>query len=300
MNKTGSVKTQKNEELSDAKHKVRSRWVIYARNFKKNKRAMIGLFIIIIFLIVVIFAPWIATHDPFAQNPSGKLLSPSLDNLFGTDRYGRDMFSRILYGSRISLAVGVFGVFISILIGVFLGTVSGYFGGKIDNFIMRFIDILMAFPGFLLALAIIAILGPGMVNVIIAIGIFSIPGFTRVTRSTVIPVSNTEYVEAARAIGSTHTSTILKHVIPNSIGPIIVLSSMRIATAILTAAGLSFLGLGAQPPSPEWGAMLSEGRDYLRDAPHVSIVPGLSIMFVVLGFNMLGDGLRDALDTKLE
>jgi peptide/nickel transport system permease protein len=299
MKTTEAIKNQVNEHPIKLNQKSRSKWAVYAKNFKKNKRAMIGLFIVVIFLAIVTFAPWIATHDPFAQNASEKFQSPSLHNLFGTDRYGRDIFSRIIYGSRISLAVGFFGVCISILIGVFLGTVSGYFGGKVDTIIMRFIDILMSFPGFLLALAIIAILGPGMTNVIVAIGIFSIPGFSRITRSNVIPISNTEYVEAARAMGSTHASNILKHVIPNSIGPIIVLATMRIATAILTAAGLSFLGLGAQPPSPEWGAMLSEGRDYLRTAPYISIIPGLAIMFVVLGFNMLGDGIRDALDTRL-
>ncbi|WNC16174.1 nickel transporter permease [Brevibacillus brevis] len=279
---------------------ARSPWKMIVLRFKKNRRAMAGLWMVLVFLIVAIFAPWIAPHDPYAQNMQVMLQSPSLDHLFGTDEFGRDIFSRIIYGAQISLMIGIVGVLISIVFGVALGTVSGYFGGIVDSVVMRVMDIFMAFPSFLLALAIVSVLGPGMVNVMIAIGIFSVPTFARLSRSAVISVKNKEYIEAARAMGGTHLFIIWKHILPNSIAPIIVLSTMRIATAILTAAGLSFLGMGAQPPTPEWGAMLSTGREYLRTAPHVSTIPGLAIMFMVLAFNMLGDGLRDALDPKMK
>jgi peptide/nickel transport system permease protein len=268
--------------------------------FKKNKRAMAGLWMVLVFLVVAIFAPWIAPHDPFEQNMQVMLEAPSIHHFFGTDEFGRDIFSRIIYGAQISLMIGIVGVLISIVFGVALGTISGYFGGFVDSLVMRIMDIFMAFPSFLLALAIVSVLGPGMINVMIAIGIFSVPTFARISRSSVISIKNKEYIEAARAMGGTHLFIIWKHILPNSIAPIIVLSTMRIATAILTAAGLSFLGMGAQPPTPEWGAMLSTGREYLRTAPHVSTIPGLAIMFMVLAFNMLGDGLRDALDPKMK
>lgn len=278
----------------------RSPWSMMVSRFKKNKRAMVGLWMAVIFVIVALLARWIAPYDPFAQNMQVMLESPSLSHPFGTDEFGRDILSRIIYGAQISLMIGIVGVLISVIFGVALGTISGYFGGKIDMLISRIMDIFMAFPSFLLALAIVSVLGPGMINVMIAIGIFSVPTFARISRSSVIAVKNKEYIEAAKAMGGTHAFIIFKHVIPNSIAPIIVLSTMRIATAILTASGLSFLGMGAQPPTPEWGAMLSTGREYLRSAPHVSTIPGLAIMFMVLAFNMLGDGLRDALDPKMK
>lgn len=276
----------------------RSPFKVMVMQFKKNKRAMVGLWMVILFVLVAIFAPLIAPYDPIKQNMEIMLQPPSAAHLFGTDEFGRDMFSRVIYGAQISLMIGIVGVLISLVLGVALGTISGYFGGKIDSVIMRIIDIFMAFPSFLLALAIVSVLGPGMGNVMIAIGLFSIPTFARLSRSSVLSVKGKEYIEAAKSMGATNTLIIFKHVIPNSIAPIIVLSTLRIATAILTAAGLSFLGMGAQPPTPEWGAMLSTGREYLRSSPHVSTIPGLAIMFMVLSFNMLGDGLRDALDPK--
>ncbi|KQL48293.1 hypothetical protein AN963_00260 [Brevibacillus choshinensis] len=279
---------------------ARSPWRMIVNRFKKNRRAMAGLWMVLVFLVVAIFAPWIAPHDPFEQNMQVMLESPSIHYFFGTDEFGRDIFSRVIYGAQISLMIGIVGVLISIVFGVALGTISGYFGGFVDSLVMRIMDIFMAFPSFLLALAIVSVLGPGMINVMIAIGIFSVPTFARISRSSVISIKNKEYIEAARAMGGTHLFIIWKHILPNSIAPIIVLSTMRIATAILTAAGLSFLGMGAQPPTPEWGAMLSTGREYLRTAPHVSTIPGLAIMFMVLAFNMLGDGLRDALDPKMK
>ncbi|SEO70322.1 peptide/nickel transport system permease protein [Paenibacillus sophorae] len=287
-------------ETEDTVYHRRSPWTLMIQRFKKNKRAIVGLWMVIIFVCIAIFARWLAPYDPIAQNMQIILNPPSLSHPFGTDEYGRDILSRVIYGAQISLMVGVVGVLISIVFGVALGTISGYFGGKADILIMRVMDVFMAFPSFLLALAIVSVLGPGMVNVMIAIGIFSIPAFARISRSSVMSVNNKEYIEAAKSMGSGHVRIIFKHVIPNSIAPIIVLSTMRIATAILTASGLSFLGMGAQPPTPELGAMLSSGRDYLRSDPHVSTIPGLAIMFMVLAFNMLGDGIRDALDPKMK
>ncbi|MBW5445291.1 ABC transporter permease subunit [Cohnella sp. CFH 77786] len=278
----------------------RSPWRLMARRFRRNKRAMVGLWMVAALILLASTAQWIAPYDPYQQNMEVMLEGPNLAHPFGTDEFGRDILSRILYGTQISLMVGTVGVLISLVFGVFLGTVSGYFGGWLDSIIMRFIDIFMAFPSFLLALAIVSVLGPGMINVMIAIGIFSVPTFARISRGAVIGIKNKEFVEAAKAMGGSHLLIIFKHIIPNSIAPVIVLSTLRIATAILTAAGLSFLGMGAQPPTPEWGAMLSTGRGYLRVAPHVSTIPGLAIMFMVLAFNMLGDGLRDALDPKMK
>jgi peptide/nickel transport system permease protein len=300
MSQLELVVKDREETVTDVSYPTRSPMKMMTNRFKKNKRAMVGLWMVLVFIVVAIFAPLIAPYDPIEQNMQIMLEKPSLKHPFGTDEFGRDLLSRIIYGAQISLAIGTVGVLIAVIFGVALGTIAGYFGGWIDHIIMRIMDIFMAFPSFLLALAIVSVLGPGMVNVMIAIGIFSIPNFSRIARSSVISIKNKEFIEATRAMGGTDTRIIIKHLIPNSISPIIVLSTMRIATAIITAAGLSFLGMGAQPPTPEWGAMLSTGREYLRVAPHVSTIPGLAIMFLVLGFNMLGDGLRDALDPKMK
>ncbi|GED33621.1 nickel transporter permease [Brevibacillus centrosporus] len=294
------VSVQVATQAAEVSYQRRSPWASMLRRFRKNKRALVGFWMVVVFVGIAVFAQAIAPYDPIEQNMDVILQPPSADHLFGTDEYGRDILSRIIYGSQISLMIGIVGVLISVVIGVGLGTVSGYFGGRTDMFIMRIMDIFMAFPSFLLALAIVSVLGPGMVNVMIAIGIFSVPTFARISRSAVISVKNKEFIEAAKSMGASHARVIFKHVLPNSVAPIIVLSTMRIATAILTASGLSFLGMGAQPPTPEWGAMLSTGREYLRTAPHVSTIPGLAIMFMVLAFNMLGDGLRDALDPKMK
>lgn len=294
------VSVQVATQAAEVSYQRRSPWASMLRRFRKNKRALVGFWMVLVFVGIAVFAQAIAPYDPIEQNMDVILQPPSADHLFGTDEYGRDILSRIIYGSQISLMIGIVGVLISVVIGVGLGTVSGYFGGRTDMFIMRIMDIFMAFPSFLLALAIVSVLGPGMVNVMIAIGIFSVPTFARISRSAVISVKNKEFIEAAKSMGASHARVIFKHVLPNSVAPIIVLSTMRIATAILTASGLSFLGMGAQPPTPEWGAMLSTGREYLRTAPHVSTIPGLAIMFMVLAFNMLGDGLRDALDPKMK
>jgi len=291
---------QQDESTSEHAYASRSQWKMMVSRFKKNKRAMVGFWMVVFCVAVALLAPWVAPYDPIEQNMQIMLEGPSLSHPFGTDEFGRDILSRIIHGTQISLMTGIVGVLIAVILGVALGTISGYFGGLADTLIMRIMDIFMAFPSFLLALAIVSVLGPGMINVMIAIGIFSVPTFARLSRSSVISIKDKEYIEAVKAMGGSNLHIIIKHVIPNSIAPIIVLSSMRIATAIITAAGLSFLGMGAQPPTPEWGAMLSTGREYLRVAPHVSTMPGLAIMFLVLGFNMLGDGLRDALDPKMK
>lgn len=291
---------QQDESKVEHSYASRSQWKLMLGRFKKNKRAQIGFWMVVVCIAVALLAKWIAPYNPIEQNMEVMLEGPSLSHPFGTDEFGRDILSRIIHGTQISLMTGFVGVLIAVVVGVALGTISGYFGGLADALIMRVMDIFMAFPSFLLALAIVSVLGPGMVNVMIAIGIFSVPTFARLSRSSVIAIKDKEYIEAVKAMGGSHFHIIIKHVIPNSIAPIIVLSTMRIATAIITAAGLSFLGMGAQPPTPEWGAMLSTGREYLRVAPHVSTMPGLAIMFLVLGFNMLGDGLRDALDPKMK
>ncbi|MBA7513192.1 Glutathione transport system permease protein GsiD [subsurface metagenome] len=223
---------------------------------------------------------------------------PSLEHFFGTDALGRDIFSRVIYGSRYSTWIGFISIFISLVIGGNLGLIGGYFGGRVDNVIMRCMDVMFAFPGILLALFIAATLGPGLTNLMIALGISAVPGYARVARSSVLSVKEKPYIEAARSIGCNNFNIIFRHILPNVIAPLIVLSTMGLASRILSAAALSFIGLGAQPPTPEWGLMLSEGRGYLRVAWWMTTFPGLAIMFVVFGINILGDGLRDALDPR--
>ncbi|MEK8126685.1 nickel transporter permease [Paenibacillus filicis] len=275
-------------------------WMKAAGRLRQNKKAMVGFWMVSVFILVAVFAKWIAPYDPLEQNMDMLLKPPSFHYLLGTDEYGRDILSRMMYGAQISLMIGIVGMLVSLILGMALGTISGYFGGAADMIIMRIMDILMAFPGFLLALAIVSVLGPGMTNLMIAIGIFSVPSFARICRSSVLSLNQKEFIEAAKSMGSGHMRIIFNHVLPNSLAPMIVLSSLRIATAILSASGLSFLGMGAQPPTPEWGMMLNTGREFLRSAPHISLIPGLAIMYVVLGFNLLGDGLRDALDPKMK
>ena len=268
------------------------RWL----KFKKSKLALIGLVLISLQILVAIFAPIIAPYSPYQQDLLKRTLPVGSEgHILGTDDFGRDILSRIIYGARISLMVGFSSVFIGLLIGVSLGLVAGFYS-TIDMFVMRLIDIMLSFPGVLLALSIIAILGPGLINVVIAISIWSIPTFTRLVRSQVLQIKEYEYVSAAKALGANDFIILVKHILPNCIGPIIVYASLRIASAILSAAALSFLGLGAQPPLPEWGAMVSAGRSYIYNAPHMIIVPGLAIMLLVMSFNLVGDGLRDAFD----
>lgn len=277
-----------------------SRAMLVLRRIGRNPVALLGLIIIVVYIGVALFAPLLAPHDPIDQNLSKSFAPLSAENPLGCDEFGRDILSRIIFGARTSLIIQVFSVLIALVTGVFLGAVGGYFGGWLDEGIMRVMDILLAFPGILLALAIVAVLGPDLKNLIIAIGIYSIPQFARITRGSVITVKQSEYVTAARAIGESHFVTIMRYVLPNAISPIIIQTTLRMATVLLTAAGLGFLGLGVQPPQPEWGTMLSTARMYLRSAPLVAVFPGVSIMIVVLGFNFLGDGLQDALNPRLK
>jgi len=275
---------------------------------RRNKAALLGAVIAIGYVFVAMFGPFLAPYNPYDMRLDQALQSPSLAHPFGFDELGRDIFSRVIYGTRISFVISVVSVGIAMMIGVTLGTLSGYFGGAIDAIAMRGVDIMMAFPEILLALAIVSALRGGaqvigtetaISYLIIAVGLYSIPQFIRISRASVMSVKQNEYVEAARATGEGTTGLILQYILPNALAPLIVQATLRIGTAILTAAGLSFLGLGVQPPTPEWGSMTSYGRNYLRVAPYLATFPGLAIMLVVLGFNLFGDGLRDALDPRL-
>lgn len=277
-----------------------SRLRVFYQQMKKNKAAMIGGYIILFYLIVMIAGPLFAPYDPFEIDLMQKLQPPSLEHWMGTDDKGRDVLSRLIYGSRLSLTVGVVSVAIGAFFGIMLGLISGYYGRWADTVIMRIVDILLAFPGILLALAIISALGPSLVNVMIAVGIFSIPTFARIVRGSTLAIKKLEYIDAARTLGANDLKIILVYILPNILSPIIVQATLRLATAILTAAGLSFLGMGAQPPSPEWGAMLSSGRNFLWNAPHLATFPGLAIALIVMGLNLFGDGLRDTLDPRMK
>lgn len=287
--------------VNQVKHKKRTGQLedVWKR-LKKSKLALTGLLIIAIMVIIAVFADFIAPYDYAEQDLYATLQFPSSAHIFGTDEFGRDIFSRMVYGSRISLVVGFIAVGISVVAGGFLGAIAGYYGGKIDNIIMRFMDILLSIPAILLSIAILAALGPGLMNLMIATGISAIPGYARIVRASVLSVKEQEFVEAARAVGSGNIRIIMKHIIPNSLAPLIVQATLGIASAILTAAGLSFIGLGVQPPTPEWGAMLSGGRGFIRDYSYITFFPGLAIAITIFGLNVLGDGLRDALDPKLK
>ncbi|HEX9418862.1 MAG TPA: ABC transporter permease [Methylomirabilota bacterium] len=274
-------------------------WSDARRRILKSRAAMSGGLVVALFVALAALAPALAPYEPLRGRLDERLLPPSAGHWFGTDELGRDVLSRVLYGARISLQIQVAAVGLALVLGTALGVVAGYVGRWPDMLIMRIVDIMMAFPGIFLALAIIAALGTGLGNVIIASAIFLVPQFARVIRGSVLTLKEKEFVEAARALGEADVPIIVRYLLPNSLAPIIVQTSLRMATVLLTASGLSFLGLGVQPPSPEWGAMLSNARAYMITAPHVATVPGLAIMLVVLGFNLLGDGLRDALDPRL-
>lgn len=268
------------------------------RRLVRNRLAMLGLFIIVVFVFMAAFAPSIAPHDPTRSSLPKRLKPPSEEHVLGNDELGRDLFSRLLYGARISLRIGMISIAIGVGVGVPLGLVSGYYGRWPDMVIQRVLDVMLAFPGILLALVLVSALGVGLENVMIAVGIVSIPTYARLVRGSALALKEKEFVQAARASGAGDTLIIFKHILPNCLAPIIVQSTLQVGSAILWAAGLGFLGLGAQPPMPEWGTILSRGRQYLLLAPHISTYTGISIMLVVLGFNLLGDGLRDALDPR--
>ena len=261
---------------------------------------LIGVSLTAIVFVVAVFAPLMATHDPSKQDTSRRLEGPSSDHYFGLDDVGRDVYSRVIFGSRVSLRVGVSVVLISAFVGVILGAISGYFGGWVDTMIMRLADVLLAFPGILLAIALVAVLGPSLNNVIFALSVVGWVGYARLVRGQVLKIREMEFVTAAEALGARSSRVIVRHVLPSVVNPVIVMSTLGLAGAILAEASLSFLGLGVQPPTPSWGAMLTAGRRYLGIANHLAIFPGVAIMVAVMGLNFLGDGLIDALDPKYE
>jgi peptide/nickel transport system permease protein len=270
------------------------------RRLSRNKLAIVGLAIMGLFLLTAFLAPLLSPYDPIAQELALRRRPPSQEHVLGRDDLGRDILSRIIFGARLSLQVGVLSVGFAIVIGALVGAVAGYAGGWVDNIMMRFMDIMLAFPALLLAIAIVTILGPGLLNMLYAIGIVSIPAYARIVRGSVLSAKEQDYVLAARAVGVPPIRILFRNIFPNVLTPLLVQGTLGIGTAILDAAGLSFLGLGAQPPEPEWGAMLGQGRYSMFTAPHIVVFPGLAIMLTVLGFNLLGDGLRDALDPRLK
>jgi peptide/nickel transport system permease protein len=270
------------------------------RRLARNKGAMVGGAIVLLFLLTALLGPFISPHDPLEQVLSLARKGPSIQYLLGTDHLGRDVLSRLIHGARVSLLIGLASVAGGSAVGTALGLVAGYYGGWVDSLVMRLLDIQLAFPGLLLAITIISILGPGLANTIIAVTVWTIPGFARITRSTVVTLRGREFVEAATALGQSDWGIMWKHILPNSLSPLIVQASLSIGTVILTASGLSFLGLGVQAPDPEWGAMLASSRQYLLDNPISSVAPGVCITLVVLSFSLLGDGLRDALDPRMK
>lgn len=285
-----------------AKNKKRSKsqFKEIAERLAKNKLAMAGLIVILLLILIAVLAPVIAPYNYATQDLKATYAAPSKEHLLGTDKLGRDILSRLIYGTRQSLKIGMLSVAIASVRGTILGSIAGFYGGKADNILMRLLDIYQSIPAMLLSIALAASLGPGINNAIIAIGISTIPAYARIIRASIMTVREKEFIEAAIAINASDYRIIIKHVLPNAISPLIVEITMNIGNSILAAATLSFIGLGAQPPSPEWGAMLVEGRNYMRDYGHLVIYPGICIMVSVLSFNMLGDGLRDALDPRLK
>lgn len=290
------------QDMAMQQYKKKSQFREILHRLFKNKMAVVGLCILLFFVLLAIFADLLFDYDTkvIAQDIGNMFAAPSKEHWFGTDELGRDILARIVHGTRVSLEVGIVAVTFSMLIGVPLGAIAGYYGGKLGEVIMRCSDILSALPSIMLALTIITALGQSMLNMMIAVGISAIPGYIRIVRASVLTVKDQEYIEATRAIGDRDFIIIFKHVLSNCLGPLIVQATLRVATAIQSIASLSFLGLGIKPPTPEWGLMLSSGRNYLRDDPWLTIFPGIAIMLVVLSLNLLGDGLRDALDPKLK
>lgn len=286
-----SIKKQKRSYLREV-------W----RNLKKNKMAILGAIILLTITLLAIFANQIADYEQEAIKLNLKeiLKPPSKQHWFGTDNLGRDIFIRIIYGARISLKVGIISVGIAVVLGGSLGAIAGYYGGKLENIIMRIMDIFLAIPSILLAIAVVSALGPSLINLMLALSISSVPRYARIVRASVLAIKDQEFIEAARAIGASDFRIIVKHILPNCLAPIIVQGTLGIASSILGISALSFIGLGVQPPAPEWGAMLSEGRTYMRVAWWITTFPGIAIMITILSLNLLGDGLRDALDPRLK
>lgn len=283
-----------------AKAKKNSEFVRVMKQMSKNKLAMIGLAIFIVEIVLAILAPYISPYSYTKMDMTACFATPSATHFFGCDDMGRDIFSRVLYGARYSISIGILAVLFSVIIGCAIGAVAGYFGGQVDNLIMRLLDVIQAIPGMLMMIVISAVLGPGYLNTIIAMSFGSIPGMARMLRAQMLKERTNEYIEAATSINCSTFRIIFHHLIPNCLSPIIVQATMGVGQTITLAAGLSFIGLGVQPPIPEWGAMLSASRQFMRQAPHLVVFPGLAIAVTVLALNLMGDGLRDALDPKLK
>jgi ABC-type dipeptide/oligopeptide/nickel transport system permease subunit len=269
------------------------------RRLARNPSAVAGAALVGVLVLAALFAPLLTPYDPTQQALLSVLQSPSGEHLLGTDQLGRDLLARLLYGGRLTLFIGVFAVAVGMVVGVPLGVLAGYYRGWVDMLIMRVMDLMLSFTSFLLAMALVALLGVGLTNVIIAVGIATIPRFARLVRASVLTIREISYVEASHALGARDGRILSRHVMPNAVAPVIVQATLSMGSTVLTAAGLGFLGLGVQPPTPEWGAMLGEGRNYIFTSPYVTTFPGLAIFVAVLGFNLLGDGLRDALDPQL-
>ena len=275
-------------------------WADAVKRFRKNKLAMVGLFMLVVLILCAAFADYIAPYHYDDQRLEETFLSPSLQHPMGTDNLGRDIFSRVIYGTRTSLSIALVTVLTATVVGGILGAVAAFYGGVLDNTIMRFLDVFLAIPSTLLAIAIAAVLGPGIVNTVLAITIGQLPGLARIVRATVLSIKSEEYIRAARSIGAGNMRIIARHILPNAMAPIIVQATLYVASAILSISSLSFIGLGIQPPTPEWGSMLSAGRTYIRDYWFIVTFPGLAIMVTIFAFNLIGDGLRDALDPRLK
>lgn len=282
------------------KAKKKSELVRVIKQLSKNKLAMLGLAILVIEILLAILAPWIMPYDYTLMDMTSCFATPSLQHPFGCDDMGRDIFSRVLFGARYSISIGILAVCMSVVFGMAIGAVAGFFGGWADNLIMRLLDVIQAIPGMLMMIVISAVLGPGYFNTIIALGFGGIPGMARMLRAQMLKERSNEYIEAATSINCSKFRIVMNHLVPNCMSPIIVQATMGVAQTITTAAGLSFIGLGIQPPIPEWGAMLSGARQFMRQAPHLVLFPGLAIAITVLALNLMGDGLRDALDPKLK
>ncbi len=272
---------------------------IFLREFRRNRGAVVGTVLFAILILLVIFAPYVTRFDPVEPNYAARFSPPTAEHWFGTDRNGRDIFTRVVYGGRISLLVGVVAVAIGSILGTVFGLISGFYGGVIDNALMRFMDFVLAMPGILLAITIVFALGPSLVNVMIAVGFSTMPQYARVVRASVLSAKQLPYVEAARAAGAGDGAVMGRHILPNVFAPVLVLATLGLGSAVLSVAALSFLGLGAAPPTPEWGLLISDGRGVLRRSWWVATFPGLAIMVTVLAVNLIGDGLRDALDPRL-
>jgi peptide/nickel transport system permease protein len=277
---------------------ARGEFSLFWRAFSRNWLAVAGAAVILAMILLAVFAEQLAPYDPDLPHIPDKLQGPSLTYPMGTDQFGRDILSRVFYGARVSLAVGAGGTLLSLVIGVVLGAIAGYSGGWLGELIMRSMDILMAFPFIVLAIALVVLMGTGLLNLILVIGILRVPQFARVLRSSVLSLKEEEFVVAARTVGQTPIRILFRHILPNALGPLLVLASLSIATAITTESALSYLGMGIQPPQSTWGTLLSDGRNYMQDAPWMTTFPGLVLSLTIFGYNLVGDGLRDALDPR--